>query len=378
LTSSARSAAQEEPTQNHVNLPNTTSPARVDSTTPVDPNAPVKNNLGGSGSFVVAPLPISSPALGSGIIPILGYIFSLGPPGETSASVIGAAGLVTDNGSRGIVLGGELYFRKDTYRTTAIYARGNLNYNLYGLGAGSSQPALPLKQDGQVFFGELLRRIKWKFSLGPRFFSGSSLVTQRTPGLEPAQLPPDLGLQTSLKAIGFRVNRDARANHFYPTAGTLVDFTSDFFFHALGSKYAFQAYRLTFNQYRSVTRNQVFAYSLFACATGGQPPFYGNCIYGTNDRLRGYIAGQYLDRYMVTAQVEYRVVLPWRFGAVGFAGTGEVIPGGNQPFRSKNFLPSAGGGLRFQLSRKYHLNLRADAAQGKGSHTWSMSVGEAF
>jgi hypothetical protein len=29
------------------------------------------------GSFVVAPLPISSPAIGSGLVPVLGYIFPL-------------------------------------------------------------------------------------------------------------------------------------------------------------------------------------------------------------------------------------------------------------------------------------------------------------
>jgi len=27
------------------------------------------------------------------------------------------------------------------------------------------------------------------------------------------------------------------------------------------------------------------------CGTGGEPPFYGNCIYGMNNELRGYQAG---------------------------------------------------------------------------------------
>jgi hypothetical protein len=70
--------------------------------------------------------------------------------------------------------------------------------------------------------------------------------------------------------------------------------------------------------------------------------------------------------------------LPKRFGLVGFGGLGGVIPGGNQPFRTKNFLPSGGTGVRFELSKKYHVNLRIDFAQGKDSHTWSVGVGEAF
>jgi hypothetical protein len=81
---------------------------------------------------------------------------------------------------------------------------------------------------------------------------------------------------------------------------------------------------------------------------------------------------------MVTTQLEYRLALPKRFGVVGFGGLGGVIPGGNQPFRTKNFLPSVGGGLRFLLSKKYNVNLRVDAAQGKASRTFSFGVGEAF
>ena|SRR6516225_5147295 len=158
----------------------------------------------------------------------------------------------------------------------------------------------------------------------------------------------------------------------------LLDFTADFFANGLGSKYSFQSYRFGFSKYGSLTKKQVLAYNLGVCGTQGQPPFYGNCIYGTNNQLRGYAAGRYLDRYMVSTQLEYRLELPKRFGVVAFAGIGEVIPGADQLFNSKYFLPSGGGGLRFVLNKRHHLNLRADAAAGKNSHTSAMGVGEAF
>lgn len=63
---------------------------------------------------------------------------------------------------------------------------------------------------------------------------------------------------------------------------------------------------------------------------------------------------------------------------VAFGGIGEVVPDGDQFFDSKNFLPGGGGGVRFLLNKKYHVNLRADAAVGKNSHTWALGVGEAF
>jgi len=330
-------------------------------------------------ALVVAPLPISSPALGSGIVPVVAYIFPASSSDKISPpSVVGAVGLVTDNGSRALALGGEVYFKQNSYRTTAIYARGNLNYDLYGLGSGDSQPKLPLKQTGQLAFGEFLRRTWWKLFLGPRFLWGSSLITVRPNNVGPVPLPLDLGLDTNLTAVGFRLNRDTRPNRFYPTAGTFLDFTADFFSRGLGSKYSFQSYKFNFNKYWNLTQNQVLASGSFACFTGGEPPFYGNCIYGTDSQLRGFTAGRYLDRYMFGTQLEYRLVLPKRFGLAGFGGLGEVVPGGKQPFRTKNFLPSGGGGVRFELSKKYHVNLRVDFAQGKDSHTWSMGVGEAF
>jgi hypothetical protein len=54
-----------------------------------------------------------------------------------------------------------------------------------------------------------------------------------------------------------------------------------------------------------------------------------------------------------------------------------VIPGSDQP-RKSHFLPDIGAGLRYELSTKYHVNLRLDAARGNGSYIWAMVVGEAF
>jgi hypothetical protein len=330
------------------------------------------------GAFVVAPLPISSPAIGQGIIPVLGYIFPFSTKDKISPpSVIGAAGLVTNDGSRGFAVGGQLYFKEDTYRASAGFAHGNIDYNLYGAGIASDL-RLPLTQTGQAFFGEFLRRVGWKFFLGPRFITGHSIIEVKPNGGSTVPIPPDVGLHTTLTALGIRLTRDTSKNRFYPLSGMYFTFTSDFFSQSLGSKYSFQSYRTQFDKYWSLSDKQVLASDTYFCATGGEPPFYGNCIYGTNSELRGYIAGQSFTRYMITSQVEYRLELPKRFGLVVFGGLGGAIPGGTQLYGAQKFLPAGGGGLRFELSKVYHVNLRADIAQGTTGHTFSMGVGEAF
>jgi outer membrane protein assembly factor BamA len=145
------------------------------------------------------------------------------------------------------------------------------------------------RKNGQAVFGEFLRRLVWEFFLGPRFFWGGSVISLRPTDLEAVPLPQDLGLHTTLTAVGFRLDRDTRPNRFYPTGGTLLDFTSDFFSQGLGSKYSFQSYKFTFNKYWSLTKQQVLAFNGFASITGGQPPFYGNCVYGTNNELRAIL-----------------------------------------------------------------------------------------
>ena len=340
-----------------------------------------RENEPSRGSFVVAPLPTSSEALGTGVIPVVGYIFPFSANDkESPPSTIAAAGLYTNGGSQGFALGTELYFKENRYKVTAAFARGNLDYSIYGPGLLSGAPLkVPLEQTGHLFFGEFLRRFWWDFFLGPRFSDGGSVIALGTSDTGTTPAPPDLGLHTTLRAIGFRLQRDTRPNHFYPTTGTFTDFTTDFYSQAIGSKYAFQSYKLIFNKYASLTKNQVLAFGSYFCGTGGQPPFYGNCIYGAQNQLRGYAAGRYFDRYLMASQLEYRLALPMRLGLVAFGGIGGVIPGQEQfLIRNSFFLPSAGGGLRFEMSKKYHVNLRADIGYGKDGHTFGLGIGEAF
>src|SRR5580700_11592252 len=175
-----------------------------------------KKKLGGRGAFVVAPLPISSPAIGSGIVPVLGYIFPFSTKDKVSPpSTIGAAGLITDNGSRGFAVGGQLFFKENTYELTSGYVHGNVDYNFYGTGVASNLK-LPLVQTGQAFFAEFLRRVGWKFFVGPRFITGRSFVTVVPNSGSMVPIPPEVGLHDNLTSIGARVTRDTRPNHFYP------------------------------------------------------------------------------------------------------------------------------------------------------------------
>ena len=144
------------------------------------------------GSIVAAPLPIVSPAIGAGIVPVLGYIFPFSMKDKISPpSVVGAAGLITDNGSRGFLVGAQLYMKENRYEVETGFVNGNVNYNLIGgdFLPGLQGAKLPLKQYGRVFFGERMRNVGHDLFSGPRLWIGTSVVTIREENDEEKRRP---------------------------------------------------------------------------------------------------------------------------------------------------------------------------------------------
>ncbi len=345
--------------------------------TQTDTNPPKSEKRG---TWIFAPIPIVSPTLGSGLVLGVGYVFKLNKDDKLSPpSTLGLATAFTGGGSRGLGLGGRLYFRENQYQTTFMIAKGRVAFDFYGIGhiPGREPVIVPLRAGGTVFFGEFMRNIWKDIFVGPRYQYRNLYATLdgiRPPG---GFEIPAIDLKSVSAAIGFHVQRDKRDSTFYPTKGSLFDLTGNFFDQALGSRREYQTYQISYNGYREMGKGQVLAYRAMGCSANGSVPFYDLCLYGTNSDLRGYTAGQFQNRRMFAAQAEYRRELRGRLGIVAFGGIGGVERDWND-FRSDGLLPAAGVGLRFNLDKKNHINYRIDFAYGREGHTLSISVGEAF
>lgn len=332
------------------------------------------------GQLVIAPIPATSPAVGTGLILAVGYVFKFNEDDKLSPpSVIGAVGAFTNNGSRGGGLGGRLYFSENKYQTTFAIAKGRINYDFFGIGRLPSAPevSVEIHQSGTVFFGEFLRKVWKDVFVGPRYQHRK--LDARLGGERPAGgfEIPEIDLQATTVAIGIHVQRDLRNSTFYPTRGSVFNFTGDFFDQAWGSKRQYQTYKLSYSGYRSLGEKQVFAYTGMICSANQNVPFYDLCFYGTNNYLRGYTGGEFQNRRMFATQAEFRRKLKGRFGVVAFGGVGSVARRWSD-FRSDQFLPAGGAGLRFTLDKKNHINYRIDWAVGREGHTLTIGVGEAF
>jgi hypothetical protein len=331
------------------------------------------------GSIVIAPIPVSSPAVGSGLILVGGYVFKLNRKDSLSPpSTVGAVGAFTNNGTRGLLMGSRLYFKENRYQTTFLGARGHINYEFFGIGhlPGRSAVSVPLQTGGTIVFGELLRNLGKDIFVGGRYqfrrlFSRIEDNVERPGGFE----IPETDLQADSAAVGVHVQRDTRDSTFYPMAGSLLDGIGDFFDPAWGSRREYQTYKLSFSMYREIRTRQVIAYQARGCSANNDVPFYDLCWYGAMNQLRGYTAGEFQDRRMFTTQAEYRLELPKRLGLIAFAGIGGTAPTWSG---LDQLLPAAGVGFRFTLDKKNHINYRIDVGFGREGHTLSVGVGEAF
>jgi hypothetical protein len=312
------------------------SPTPVPSPTPDDPATKKPNR----GTFIFAPIPISSPTFGSGLILGAGYVFKLRMDDEKSPpSTIGIATAFTNSGSRGGGIAGRFYFAENTYQAGFVFVKGRANFDFYGIGhiPGRDPIIVPLKAGGTVFFAEFMRNIGHNIFIGPRFQRRNlyaRLDGAQTPG--GFEVPP-IDAKSISAALGVHLHQDKRDNSFFPTKGSLFSVTADFFDEAFGSRRAYQVYKMSYSGYRQMREKRILAYQAVVCSANGSVPFYDLCLYGSNNQLRGYVTGQYQDRRMFAAQAEYRIELPKRFGLVGFGGVGGIARCLND-FLAKEFL----------------------------------------
>jgi len=311
---------------------------------------------------------------------ILAYVFQFDREDKISPpSWLGGAGAFTNNGTRGLALGGRLYLKENKYQTTFAYVKGKVKLDFFGIGRIPGRPAIsvPLKIDGTAYFGEAMRNVGHNIFVGARFQYRNLGIGIDGPPVEGGFELPAIDIKSVSAALGFHIQRDKRDSTFYPTKGSLFDFTGDFFDPAFGSRRRYQAYKIAYNGFRELKPKHVLAYRAMACSANGSVPFYDLCFYGYNNDVRGYTTGEFQNRRMFAGQAEYRLDWRKRLGFVAFGGIGGIARDWRS-FRSDGLLPGAGVGLRFKLDKTNHINYRIDVGVGRAGRTVTIGVGEAF
>jgi len=329
-----------------------------------------------SASFLVVPMPVSSPATGPGGALVGAMFFKLD---DSKPSTVGLGAFYLSNGSWGGGLLGNFAFDQDRYLAKGMLGYADINYDFFGVGQFASDTPVHLNQTGSMVKAQGQGRVADNLYLGVSF-RYLNLVTTFTNPVHAGDILGDAfpvpKLVNKVYTLSLVLTYDSRDRSFSPTSGQLIDAE----FAASGRNFiSTSSYFKTtadYDRYDSLSDDLVLASRLSFCDAGGQVPIFDLCMFGANNDLRGYAVGRYQDHALIAGQTELRWHAFWRIGFVAFAGAGTVGPSINGFDKA---LASAGGGIRFLASKDYGVNVGVDGAVNRdGEWSYYIQVGEAF
>ncbi|PNU06596.1 hypothetical protein A8V01_02175 [Novosphingobium guangzhouense] len=327
--------------------------------------------------ILAVPLPITSPSLGTGLV-AAGVAF-YNPNGAPSPWISGGAVMKTSNGNW--LVGGfhSMSLDDDRIRLNGLVATGKIVADYYGIGAqaGDRNVSTELDQRMTVIRLQAQTRLANRTYLGARLMYLDIDASGDAEPEYPDLVVPDRMADSRLVQLGPVVTYDSRDDSLNPGSGLYAHAEWLFDLKALGGDFGSNRLTAGVSYYRPVAERSVLAFHAGICAASSNAPFYGLCLYGQNNDLRGYKTGRYRDRASWAMQGELRRRLKGRLGAVVFAGVGGIAPSLSRIDDSR-FLPAAGAGLRFQPSRDTNINVRLDFAVGRDSSGLYLGIAEAF
>jgi Omp85 superfamily domain len=188
-----------------------------------------------------------------------------------------------------------------------------------------------------------------------------------TPGL------PDFRRDSKVGGLTPSFTYDTRDNLFTPTRGTFVETVVGVFSHALGGDDEFQRVQLIAMQFVPLFSTLYLGLRGDGAASFGDVPFY----------LRPFISlrGAPLMRYQGDEVAQVEAELRWqfwrRFSLVGFAGGGAAWTELAR-FQNTKGVVTGGVGFRYEVARKYGIQMGLDVAFGPDNTAVYVQVGSAW
>ena len=277
-------------------------------------------------------------------------------------------------------LNGTQYFNREKYILEEQLSTSYFPDRFWGLGSETTDD-----QEEAYSFRQAYLYLHLKRKILPNFFGGFVYEAQKVwdinyvPGglLDRASIPGINGYFIS--GIGGSLSYDTRNNAFAPDKGLYMQLFWNHFDRTWGSDFNYTNWVADIRNYMRITDKSVLALQWLNFSTNGaEVPLRSLAAFGGAAKMRGYYEGRFRDRQQMYLQGEYRFPLYKFVHGVVFGGMGSVASEWKQ-YAIDQMKVSAGGGLRFLLSKKEKLSLRLDYGIGQGlNRGFYVQLGEAF
>ena len=220
--------------------------------------------------------------------------------------------------------------------------------------------------------------VSFLFRVADNFYIGPMASYDYVIGkhIERPELLQGMDQHTWNVGAGVSLVYDNRDNLTNPHRGIYLNINQMFRPRFMGNDYAFSTTAFRFDAYQRLGKGTVLAEDIGANLNFGNPSWGMMAELGGTDSMRGYYEGRYRDKHSLEATVELRQHVWKRNGIVVWVGAGTIFPKFSA-LRSKQILPNAGVGYRWEF--KKNVNVRLDYGFGKsGQSGFLFNINEAF
>ena len=220
--------------------------------------------------------------------------------------------------------------------------------------------------------------VSFLFRVADNFYIGPMASYDYVIGkhIERPELLQGMDQHTWNVGAGVSLVYDNRDNLTNPHRGIYLNINQIFRPGFMGNDYAFSTTAFRFDAYQRLGKGTVLAEDIGANLNFGNPSWGLMAELGGTHSMRGYYEGRYRDKHSLEATVELRQHVWKRNGIVVWVGAGTIFPKFSA-LRSKQILPNAGVGYRWEF--KKNVNVRLDYGFGKsGQSGFLFNINEAF
>lgn len=220
--------------------------------------------------------------------------------------------------------------------------------------------------------------VSFLFRVADNFYIGPMASYDYVIGkhIERPELLQGMDQHTWNVGAGVSLVYDNRDNLTNPHRGIYLNINQMFRPRFMGNDYAFSTTAFRFDAYQRLGKGTVLAEDIGANLNFGNPSWGMMAELGGTHSMRGYYEGRYRDKHSLEATVELRQHVWKRNGIVVWVGSGTIFPKFSA-LRSKQILPNAGVGYRWEF--KKNVNVRLDYGFGKsGQSGFLFNINEAF
>ncbi len=323
----------------------------------------------------ILPGPFVNPQQGFGIgMAAVGLYAPYDWEESTPYSSIAVKSFVSTTGSFGIGLENRTYLRQDRLRFLSDLWLSHMPKYYWGIGKKNAENDAN-KTEYKATVLQFTPQISYQILPHTYFNFGWDLNSYRKLSIKQNVLS-DIQLRDQ-RSSGYSVAVEYDSRDFEPNPyqGILLSLKYTNYLRSVGSSHNYQDFKFNYRQYYQINPRNILAWDIFGQKVEGDIPWFAYAELGSDQRMRGYYAGQYRDRYLLSGQLEWRHQFNHYHGMVIWAGLGNVAHHGKDLFRS-DVLPTYGAGYRFAF--KPRINVRLDVGLGKRTHGFYFNINEAF